>query len=153
MILSLCETVAMRLRKDEQCGRCVAVHLRTNEFAHFSHQMKLHGSTNITSELFDVACRVFDEAWDRITPLRQLGVQVTDLSHEPYQQYDLFTGMDPVQYERKLRLDEAVDALRDKFGEDIIRRAKFAQAPEEHMAGGLSKARRTGVTKPIPDEF
>ena len=153
VILSLCETVAMRLRKDEQCGHCIAVHLRTHEFVYFSHQMKLHGATNITSELFEAACRVFDEAWDRITPLRQLGVQVTDLSHEPYQQYDLFTGMDPVQYERKLRLDEAVDALRDKFGEDIIRRAKFAQNPEEHMAGGLSKARRTGVTKPVPDEF
>lgn len=153
VILSLCETVAMRLRKDEQCGRCIAVHLRTHEFVHFSHQTKLHGSTNITAELFKAACRIFDEAWDRITPLRQLGVQVTELSHEPYQQFDLFSGMDPEQYERKLRLDEAVDALRDKFGEDIIRRAKFTQNPEEHMAGGLSKARRTGVTKPVPDEF
>lgn len=153
VILSLCETVAMRLRKDEQCGRCIAVHLRTHEFVYFSHQMKLHGATNITSELFEAACRVFDEAWDRITPLRQLGVQVTELSHEPYQQFNFFSGMDLVQYERKLRLDEAVDALRDKFGEDIIRRAKFAQNPEEHMAGGLSKARRTGVTKPVPDEF
>ena len=153
VLLSLCETVAMRMRRDEQCGRCVAVHLRTHEFVYFSHQMKMHGATNITSELFTTACRVFDEAWDRITPLRQLGVQVTELTHEPYQQYDLFSGMNPVQYERKLRLDETVDALRDKFGEDIIRRAKFAQATEEHMAGGLSKARRTGVTKPIPDEF
>lgn len=153
VILSLCETVAMRLRKDEQCGRCVAVHLRTNEFVYFSHQSMLHGATNITAELYEAACRVFDEAWDRITPLRQLGVQVTRLSQEPYQQFDLFSGMDPEQYERKLRLDEAVDALRDKFGEDIIRRAKFAQNPEEHMAGGLSKARRTGVTKPVPDEF
>jgi len=153
VLLSLCETVAMRLRKDEQCGHCVAVHLRTNEFIHFSHQSKLHGSTNITAELFEAACKVFDAAWDRITPLRQLGVQVTELSHEPYQQFDLFSGMAPDRYERKLRLDEAVDALRDKFGEDIIRRAKFAQNPEEHMAGGLSKARRTGVTKPVPDEF
>ena len=153
VLLSLCETVAMRMRKDEQCGRCVAVHLRTHEFVYFSHQMKLHGATNITTELYEVACRVFDEAWDTITPLRQLGVQVTELTHEPYQQYDLFTGLAPLQYERKLRLDETVDALRDRFGEDIIRRAKFAQAPEEHMAGGLSKARRTGVTKPIPDEF
>ena len=153
VLLSLCETVAMRMRKDEQCGRCVAIHLRTHEFVHFSHQAKLHGATNITSELFEVACRIFNEAWDRVTPLRQLGVQVTELSHEPYQQFDFFSGMDPVQYERKLRLDEAVDALRDKFGEDIIRRAKFAQTPEEHMAGGLSKARRTGVTKPVPDEF
>ena len=153
VLLSLCETVAMRMRKDEQCGRCVTVHLRTNAFQHFSHQHSLHGATNITTEIFEAACAVFDEAWDGVTPLRQLGVQMTRLSKEPYQQYDLFSGMSPRQYERKLRLDETVDALRDKFGEDIIRRAKFAQAPEEHMAGGLDKARRTGVTKPVPDEF
>ena len=95
----------------------------------------------------------FDEAWDGQIPLRQMGVQVTRLAAEPYRQFDFFSGVSPVQYERKLRLDEAVDALRDKFGEDIIRRAKFAQNPEAHMAGGLSKARRTGVTKPLPPEF
>ena len=153
VLLSLCETVAMRMRKDGKCGSCVSVHLRTNEFHHFSHQAKLHGATNITSAIFEAACRVFDEAWDGVTPLRQLGVQMTGLTQEPYEQYDLFSGMNPQQFERKLKLDETVDALRDKFGEDVIRRAKFAQAPGEHMAGGLDKARRTGITKPIPDEF
>ena len=152
VLLSLCETVAARMRKDGKCGSCVSVHLRTHEFKHSSHQMLLHGATNITGELFRAACRIFDEAWDGRTPLRQLGVQVTRLAAEPYQQYDLFSGMTPVQFERKLRLDETVDALRDKFGEDIIRRAKFAQDPEGHMAGGLDKARRTGVTKPVPRE-
>ncbi len=153
VLLSLCETVAMRMRKDGKSGSCVAVHLRTNEFNRFSHQLLLHGATNITAELFRAACQAFDEAWDGKTPLRQLGVQVTRLSAEPYQQFDFFSGMTPVQYERKLRLDETVDSLRDKFGEDIIRRAKFAKDPEHHMAGGLSKARRTGVTKPVPKEF
>ena len=153
VLLSLCETVGMRMRKDGQCGSCVAIHLRTYEFQHASHQMVLSGATNMTSELFGAACKLLDEAWDAQVPLRQMGVQVTRLSKEPYQQYDLFSGVSPVQYEKKLRLDEAVDSLRDKFGEDIIRRAKFTQNPEEHMAGGLSKARRTGVTKPVPDEF
>ena len=153
VILSLCETVAMRMRQDGKCGRCVSIHLRTNEFQHFSHQMLLHGATNITSEIFTAACKIFDEVWDGITPLRQLGVQVTRLSSEPYQQYDLFSGMSPVQYEKKLRLDETVDSLRDKFGEDIIRRAKFADGKGDHMVGGLDKARRTGVTKPVPKEF
>ena len=152
VLLSLCETVAARMRKDGKCGSCVCVHLRTHEFKHASHQSMLDGATNITGELFHAACRIFDEAWDRQTPLRQLGVQVTRLSSEPYQQYDLFSGMTPVQFERKLRLDETVDALRDKFGEDIIRRAKFADDAEHHMAGGLDKARRTGVTKPVPKE-
>ena len=153
VILSLCETVASRMRQDGKCGSCISIHLRTNEFHHFSHQMMLHGATNITTEIFEAACKIFDEAWDGVTPLRQLGVQMTRLSNEPYQQFDLFSEMTPVQYEKKLRLDETVDALRDKFGEDIIRRAKFAQNPEGHMSGGLDKARRTGVTKPIPDEF
>jgi DNA polymerase-4 len=129
------------------------VHLRTNEFHHFSHQAMLHGATNITAEIFEAVCKVFDETWDGVTPLRQLGVQMTRLTNEPYQQYDFFSGMSPAQYERKLRLDETVDSLRDKFGEDIIRRAKFAQDPDSHMAGGLDKARRTGITKPVPDEF
>jgi len=152
VLLGLCETVAMRMRKDGMCGSCVSIHLRTNEFAQSSHQSKLHGATNITTELFDAACRLFDEAWDGVTPLRQLGVQVTQLSKEPYQQFDFFSGVTPARYERKLRLDETVDALRDKFGEDIIRRAKFAQNPDGHLTGGLDKARRTGVTKPVPDE-
>ncbi len=153
VLLSLCETVGARMRKDGKNGSCVSVHLRTFEFHHFSHQMLLTGATNMTSQLFDAACKVFDEAWDGQTPLRQLGVQVTRLSDEPYQQYDLFSGMSAVQYERKLRLDETVDSLRDKFGEEIIRRAKFTQNPQEHMSGGLDKARRTGVTKPVPKEF
>lgn len=153
VLLGLCETVSSRMRRDGKCGSCISVHLRTNEFKHFSHQSQLHGATNLTGEIFAQACRIFDEAWDRVTPLRQVGVQVTRLAKEPYQQYDLFSGMTPVQFERKLKLDETVDALRDKFGENIIRRGKFAQNPDGHMTGGLDKTRRTGVTKPIPAEF
>ena len=153
VLLSLCETVGMRMRKDDQWGSCVSIHLRTYEFNHFSHQMMLTGATNVTQELFQAACKLLDEAWDGQAPLRQIGVQVTRLSKEPYCQYDFFSGLSPEQHEKKIRLDEAVDSLRDKFGEDIIRRAKFTQNPQAHMAGGLSKVRRTGVTKPVPEEF
>ena len=153
VLLSLCETVASRMRRDGKSGGCLTIHLRTNEFKHFSHQSQLLGATNITGEIYREACQVFDEAWDGVTPLRQLGVQMTKLSQEPYQQFDFLSGMTPMQYERKLRLDETVDALRDKFGEDVIRRGKFTQMPGQHMAGGLHKARRTGVTKPVAKEF
>lgn len=153
VLLSLCETVAARMRKDNKCGCCISVHLRTNDFQHMSHQKMMHGATNVTQQIYDCACEIFLEAWDQATPLRQLGVQVTRLSDEPYCQYDLFSGVTPIQHEKNIRLGEAVDALRDKYGEDIIRRAKFAQDPAGHMSGGLDKARRTGVTKPVPDEF
>jgi len=153
VLLGLCETVGMRMRRDGKCGGCIAVHLRTNDFCHFSHQSQLNGATNITGQIFKEACRIFDEAWDGVTPLRQIGVQMTKITAEPYQQFDLFSGVTPEQYEKKLRLDETVDALRDKYGEDVIRRAKFAKDAQGHMTGGLDKARRTGVTKPVLDEF
>ena len=152
VLLSLMETAAMRMRREGKYGSCVTVHLRTHEFQHFSHQRRLGCATNITRELYREAAQVFDEAWDRKTPLRQIGVQITGLSDRPYQQYDLFSGMSPRQYERRMKLDETVDALRDKFGEDVLRRAKFTNDPGRHMAGGLDKARRTGITKPIPEE-
>ena len=153
VFLSLCETVAARMRKDGKCGSCISIHIRTNEFEHTSHQTVIPGATNMTTEIFQVACCLFEEVWDGVTPLRQLGVQVTRLSREPYQQYDLFSGRSPQQFEKKRKLDETVDALRDKFGEDILRRGKFAQLPGCHMSGGLDKSRRTGITKPIPKEF
>ena len=153
VLLSLCETVAARMRKDGKCGSCVSVQLRTSDFQNYSHQSMLHGATNNTEQIFDAVCKIFDEAWNGEVPLRQLGVQVTRLTEEPYQQYDLFSGVSPEQYEKKLKLDEAVDGLRDKFGEEIIRRAKFTKDLESHMAGGLDKARRTGVTKAVPKEF
>ncbi len=153
VLLSLCETVASRMRADDKCGSCITVHLRTNAFHHFSHQSCLLGATNITGEIYREACRVFDEAWDGAIPLRQIGVQMTRLSREPYQQFDFLSGMSPEQYEKKMKLDETVDALRDKYGEDAIRRGKFAQSPGAHMSGGLDKARRTGITKPVPKEF
>ena len=153
VFLSLCETVGTRMRRDGKCGSCVSIHMRTNEFHHISHQKMLQGATNMTTEIFEEAIQLFEEVWDGITPLRQLGVQVTRLSREPYQQYDLFSGMSPQQLEKKLRLDETVDSLRDKFGEDILRRGKFARTPGAHMSGGLDKARRTGITKPVPKEF
>ncbi len=152
VLLSLCETVGSRMRRDGKCGSCVAVYARSSDFHGASRQTRLCGATNLTTELFHHACRVFDELWDGVTPLRQLGVQVTKLSQEPYQQFDFFSGMSPMQYERKLRLDETVDALRDRFGENVICRARFSGAAGEHMTGGLGKERRTGITKPVSPE-
>lgn len=149
VLLSLCETVGMRMRKDRKSGCCVSVSLRSTDFQSLSHQIKLPGATDSTEALYHAACRLFDEVWDGKTPLRQLGVQVTQLAQERYCQFDLFTEGDPLRYERKSRLDQTVDGLREKFGEDVIRRARFLGSDLSHMAGGLAKERRTGVTREV----
>lgn len=147
-LLPLCETVGMRMRRDGRSARCVAVSLRSSEFDTFSHRMTLPTATDSTEELFRAACRLFDEAWDGKTPLRQLGVQVGRLEARGARQYDLFSVFDADGYERRARLDNTVDDLREKYGEGIVRRARFV-GDAVVLAGGLSRERRTGITKPV----
>ena len=137
----------MRMRRDGQTGSCMTVHLRTSQFADSSHQFQMGSSTNVTGELYQAACRALEEAWTPSAPLRQIGVQVTRLRQDGgYRQYSLF---DTAQYARMEQMDAAVDTLREKFGEESVFRARFLKHPELHMAGGLSRHRRTGVTKEV----
>lgn len=147
-LLSLCETVGMRMRRDKKSAHCIAVSLRSNTFENWTHQATLSAATDSTEDLFREVCRVFDEAWDQKTPLRQLGVQVSRLEERGARQYDLFSILDASDYERQAKLDNTVDDLRDKYGEGIVRRARFVGASVV-LAGGLSKERRTGITKPL----
>lgn len=151
VLLSLCETVAMRLRRDGKAARCISVSLRSADFVTFSHQTMLREAVHGTEELFRCACRVFAEAWDGQTPLRQLGVQATRLEEPQPRQLDLFAVGGAQQYARKAILDGTVDALREKYGEGVIRRARFTGA-DAVLAGGLSRERRTGITKPLDAE-
>lgn len=146
VLLSLCETVGMRLRQDKQNGGCIAVTLRTADWHNLGRQCQLGGATDVTTELYKAACQVLSQLWDGVTPLRQMGVQVTKLSQERYCQYDLFSSINPEQTERRAKLDSTVDSLRARFGEASVQRACFLNGKVEHMAGGLDKERRTGVT-------
>jgi len=134
------------MRGDGQSGSLVCVSLRTRDFQDLRRQARRQEPTDATSEIYRDACRLFDELWDGHTPLRQLGVSVAMLTSEPSRQYCLFSDDN---YEKLARADAAVDRIREKFGEASIMRATFLQPEVEPLAGGLSKERRSGVTKPV----
>ena len=152
VLLSLCETVGTRLRRDEQAGTCMTVHVRSSSFENWSHQKRLPNATNVTLELYAAARELLRMTWDGKTPLRQLGVQVTQLMQASSRQTSLF---DAQNYEKLSKLDKAVDALREKYGEQALFRAAFLSGETPNMAGGLSKHRRTGITKPLdePEQY
>ena len=147
VLLSLCETVAARMRSDGQTGSLVTVQIRDRDFTDRSHQLALASFTDVTEEIWQGACRALEELWDGERPLRQLGVQVSRLAQGGPRQYNVFDGR---RYDRLARLDTAVDAIRAKYGEKAILRACFARSPIPPMSGGLHPERRTGVTRPLP---
>ncbi|MDF2904936.1 MAG: dinB, partial [Herbinix sp.] len=139
ILLSLSETVATRLRADHVMASVVAVSIVNNDFRHASHQMTLFGATNITSEIHLAACRLFDELWDG-SPVRNLGIHTSKIvSGNSVRQMNLF---DMNRYERLHKLDYVVDQVRDKYGEDVVKRAIFLNNPIYHMSGGIPPEKR-----------
>ena len=120
VLLALTEKVAMRLRKAGCTASLISVSLKTDGFIRYSHQLQLQNPIDTTSEIYDHVCRLFDECW-RGEPLRQLGVSVSNLSRqEESVQLSLF---DSGVTEKNQKLDEAVDKIRERFGEEAITRA------------------------------
>ena len=128
VLLSLCEGVGTRMRKDEIRGEVLSVTIKDSDFHSVSHQTVLPASTNITAELYRTACRLFDELW-KGTPIRLLGVRVPKVTkEESVRQLSLF---DHTDYDKLEKIDKAVDEIRKKFGSGAIMRASFLTPPEK----------------------
>lgn len=120
ILLQLTEKVCQRLRKDDVKVESVSVQFRFNDLTRASHQCALVSATNITQEIYQTVCRLFDEKWDG-TPIRLLGVQTTKVSRTGTgRQMSLF---DDTDYEKLEKIDKAMDSIRDRFGRDAVYRA------------------------------
>ena len=127
VLLSLSETVASRLREDGQKAQMVSVSIRNTDMKTVSHQKIMPAATDITEEIYEAACQLFEELWDQ-EPIRLLGVQTGKLSSERGgRQMSLFDNTD---YEKMERMDQAVDKIRKKFGKNAIMRASFLDNPK-----------------------
>ncbi len=141
ILLSLTETVATRIRADKSYVSVISVYYVDHEFKHSSRQMTLNSATNVTNEIYYHVCQLFDQLWNG-TPIRLLGVQTSKATNEAHRQYSLFETQN---VEKLSKLDSAIDAIRNKYGEDSIKRASFVRPEDEgvkHMSGGLGKAKR-----------
>ena len=143
LMLSLCETVGMRLRGDNVKISVVSVHITTFEFQYVNKQMQLLTPTDVTEEIYTAACQIFKKIWDGRTPIRQIGVHTSKVESDAGRQYNLF---DLQRYDRLETLNHTVDKIREKYGEDAVFRASFLKSNVTHMSGGLDKERRSGVT-------
>lgn len=137
-ILSLSETVGVRIRADGAHISTISVSIVDYEFHHSSRQMTLSSTTNTTETIYQSACTLFDQLWDG-TPIRQLGVHTSHATDTAYEQYDLFN---PRRSEKMTKLNAAVDSIRTRYGEDSLKRACFVGSAEDHMSQGLNKAKR-----------
>lgn len=133
VILSLSETVGARLRADHVQCDCICVEIKDQDFRVQSHQMTLNRPTDSTTVIYENACRLLRDFWDR-KPLRLIGVRATRISDDGFSQMSLFESE---QSQKMKEMEMAVDRIRSKFGTDSIKRATFLKqdAIVDHASG------------------
>lgn len=120
-LLRLSDQVARRMRQDGYLGRIVSVKFRNPSFKTTIRQRALPEVTDDETQIFHVAAALFDENWDR-RPLRLIGVSMSGLVAGAGKQRELFN-----RDAHRRKMTEAVDSLRDKFGEAVLVRAGALQ--------------------------
>jgi DNA polymerase-4 len=121
VLLAQADAVARRVRRHSMRARGVTVKIRYGDFETITRAATLPEPTDLTDDLRREAAAVFDKwAAESFRPVRLIGVAATRLS-EGGAQLPLFGGAD---VERKRRLDRTIDALRDRFGGDSVRRGR-----------------------------
>lgn len=122
VLLHLADNVAARVRADGVRGFCVSVTIRGNDMKRRSHQHKLDAATDSTTKIYETAVALFGELWDEKMPLRLIGLSLSDMEKEGEGQISFFDMQTAGDNEKDKNADRAVDALREKFGADIIKR-------------------------------
>ncbi len=136
VLLSLIETVGMRLRQAGMCSQVIEVSIRYSDFTHYSHQNKIDHPTHCTHTLYEEAKNLFNQAW-KGDPIRHLGVRVADLCSEQYFQLSLFD--DITQLNKLDQIDQTVDDIRKKFGSYAITRASYLHTRLKPLSGGIGE--------------
>jgi DNA polymerase-4 len=114
----LAESVANRLERKETVAMNVQLMIRYDDRRTITRSRKLEHFISSQEELFQAARHLWQQHWNG-QPIRLLGITAQDLAEndEAYKQLDLFTYENDA---RKETLEETVNELRRKYGNDAI---------------------------------
>ena len=137
MLARLTEMVCRRLREHRLYARKVAIKLRYSDFTTITRGRTLHRATHLDAEVLELVRELFEANWKPGRAVRLLGVQTSALEPADAQMTLLAGG----QQTRRRQAMEAVDALRDRFGEAAV-----------SLAGGMSARFRERTHEGVPSK-
>ena len=82
--------VAHRIRRDDFRASTVSMFIKYKDFTVAQKQTSLSQPTDITAVILNEARLMLTEVWDGVTPIRQVGLGVSKLTHENCEQMSLF---------------------------------------------------------------
>lgn len=115
-LVRMTEAIAFELRKQNKLTGCITVKVRYSNFDTETHQRTID-YTNADHILLRVSRELFDKLYDRRLRVRLLGIRFTHLVPGNYQ-IKLYEDT-----EEMIRLYQAIDGVKKRFGEQYVMRA------------------------------
>ncbi len=116
VLLDLCERAGRHLREKKQCAGRMELRIRYADYREDGHRLQLRPPLQSSSVMYTRTLLLLDAVLKRRTRVRSMNLCLTELSPGSAQ-LELFTDPAP---ERRLRLEFAIDALRNRYGNSII---------------------------------
>ena len=116
----LSEKVSRRLRQYGLKGGTITLKVRLKDFKTFTRDHTFPERTNFFEPIYKTSKMLFDAFHQEGSQYRLVGVRLAHF-HDPYVQEGLF---DDPKTEKMERMHRAIDTIKDKFGEEMIRRAR-----------------------------
>lgn len=140
-LLRLSEDVGTRLRRYGMYANGVQLTIRYPDFHTFTRQCKIP-STDITSEIYSRALKLFVANRDPTTAVRALTVTAIDLEKEKRaEQMSMFETAKNEKHEKNEKLQAAIDRIRGKYGDASVQSATV-------MGAGYKKKQNPFGDKP-----
>ena len=128
VIYLLADSVSARMREAGlNKARTVHVYARANNLVGFQKQGKLSRPSGTVHDVAKTAFKLFKEVYPWEKPVRSLGISVSGFLFGN-EQLDLFGDLE--KDEKQKRLDNAIDKLRAKYGNNIIQAAIVYNDPK-----------------------
>lgn len=116
----LCQKVSRRLRKYGLKGKTITLKLRTGDFKTLTRAHSVVLRTNHYEDLYSVSLQLFRSVDFDDKMIRLLGVKVSQFE-DLYVADSLFVD---ARNEKREKIHEAIDRIKDKFGEKSIHRGQ-----------------------------
>lgn len=121
VIRKLSGEVGKKLRDNKLFADTIGIWFKYTYFDKISRQLKLDNSIVTDEEIYDNTLRMFKELWNGEDGVRAVCVFVSGLSNERKLQLSLFDDISSNNdLTRDDKLQEIIDDIRDKFGDDVI---------------------------------
>ena len=115
-IFAMAENLAFQLRRGKKLASTISVKIRYSDFNTYSKQVKVP-YTCADHVIIPSVMELFEKLYNRRLLIRLVGVKITDLVSGSYQ-IDLFDDT-----EQMINLYEAMDAIRERYGDLSVMRA------------------------------